>query len=223
VADLVPLLGNGRAVGVVASVDANPPATTADVGGDSVGMPVVVSRRRISGRPGGPDGVTVLSWSLVEVRALRAAVRLSVREFAVYLGVSDRQVSKWEAGAVPRPTRQAMLDTVLRQADIQVQRRFVGLVAATAEDSADDTSGWEVHLLVEVPDLTTASAVADEICLTLAARRLPVLLGATTVSPADDQSVRYPVYCDLRLDGGTRCGRRHGHKGVCHARPPVEH
>jgi DNA-binding transcriptional regulator YiaG len=61
--------------------------------------------------------------------------RLSVREFAVFLGVSDRQVSKWEAGAVPRPTSQAILDMVLRQADIQVQRRFVGLISAADEDS----------------------------------------------------------------------------------------
>ena len=40
---------------------------------------------------------TVLQWTGREVRALREARRMSVREFAAHLGVSDRMVSKWEA------------------------------------------------------------------------------------------------------------------------------
>jgi transcriptional regulator with XRE-family HTH domain len=39
----------------------------------------------------------VTTWTGVESRALREALRLSVREFAARLGVSDRMVSKWGA------------------------------------------------------------------------------------------------------------------------------
>jgi DNA-binding transcriptional regulator YiaG len=48
-------------------------------------------------------------WTGREVRALREARRMSVREFAAHLGVSDRMVSKWEAGGPglrPRPVNQ---------------------------------------------------------------------------------------------------------------------
>jgi DNA-binding transcriptional regulator YiaG len=43
---------------------------------------------------------TVPLWSGREVRALREARRMSVREFAAHLGVSDRMVSKWEASTL---------------------------------------------------------------------------------------------------------------------------
>jgi hypothetical protein len=58
--------------------------------------------------------MTVDRWSGREVRALRDAKRMSLREFAAHLGVSDRMVSKWEAGGErihPRPVNQATLDT----------------------------------------------------------------------------------------------------------------
>ena len=62
---------------------------------------------------------TVPYWSGREVRALREARRMSVREFAAHLGISDRMVSKWEAGGEtirPRPLNQAALDTSLSMA-----------------------------------------------------------------------------------------------------------
>ena len=46
----------------------------------------------------------------MEVRALREAKRMSIREFAAHLGISERMVSKWEAGREaihPRPVNQA--------------------------------------------------------------------------------------------------------------------
>lgn len=52
---------------------------------------------------------------------------MSLREFAVHLGVSDRMVSKWEAGGEgihPRPVNQAALDTSLVRADLDEQGRF---------------------------------------------------------------------------------------------------
>lgn len=70
---------------------------------------------------------TVGKWSGRETRALREAKRMSLREFAAYLGVSDRTISKWEAGADrirPRPDSQAILDTVLERASDDVRARF---------------------------------------------------------------------------------------------------
>jgi formylglycine-generating enzyme required for sulfatase activity len=58
---------------------------------------------------------------------------MSVREFAAHLGVSDRMVSKWEAGGPsirPRPVNQAALDTSLSRAGSEVKARF--FLAASA-------------------------------------------------------------------------------------------
>ncbi|MFJ1756639.1 NB-ARC domain-containing protein [Kitasatospora sp. NPDC088134] len=70
---------------------------------------------------------TVQRWSGREARALREALRMSVRAFAAHLGVSDRTVSKWEAGGeqlFPVPDSQALLDTVLDRADPDAVERF---------------------------------------------------------------------------------------------------
>ena len=73
---------------------------------------------------------------------------MSVREFAAHLGVSDRMVSKWEAGGRgirPRPINQQALDTSLRQADPEAQERFYAAMASrppvveqTAVSPSDD-------------------------------------------------------------------------------------
>ena len=70
---------------------------------------------------------TVQRWTGRESRALRHALRMSVRVFAAHLGVTDRAVSKWEAGngdRVPGPDSQAILDTVFEQADENARARF---------------------------------------------------------------------------------------------------
>lgn len=68
------------------------------------------------------------TWTGADARRLRkVALRMSLREFADHLGVSDRTVSKWEqAGAArqPRPHMQAILDTALAQADDAAKARF---------------------------------------------------------------------------------------------------
>lgn len=74
---------------------------------------------------------TVRHWTGREVRALRAAHRMSIREFAAHLGVSDRMVSKWEAAGEqirPRPVNQAALDTSLRRSGPDVRERFAEFV-----------------------------------------------------------------------------------------------
>ncbi|MFF4650898.1 SUMF1/EgtB/PvdO family nonheme iron enzyme [Streptomyces sp. NPDC001380] len=73
---------------------------------------------------------TVERWSGREVRALREAKRMSIRAFAAHLGVSDRMISKWEAGGEairPRPVNQAALDTSLAQSAPEVHARFSAL------------------------------------------------------------------------------------------------
>ncbi len=80
---------------------------------------------------------------------------MSVREFAAHLGVSDRMVSKWEAGGQairPRPVNQAALDTSLAHASAEVQVRFNLAVCADGSPlvqagSAALAKGAAVHLV----------------------------------------------------------------------------
>jgi hypothetical protein len=63
---------------------------------------------------------------------------MSVREFAAHLGISDRMVSKWEAGGEtirPRPLNQAALDTSLSMAGPDVRNRFTRIAIRQTIDS----------------------------------------------------------------------------------------
>lgn len=87
---------------------------------------------------------TVRRWTGHEARALRAALRLSVRAFAEHLGVSARAISKWEAGGrstSPRPDSQAILDTALSRADDDARHRFELLIRPTALPTAPTAAG----------------------------------------------------------------------------------
>ena len=94
-------------------------------------------------------------WSGREVRALREARRMSVREFAAHLGVSDRMVSKWEAAGEsirPRPLNQAALDTSLAMASPEIKSRFTRIVlgqevratAGGGNGNGDDGAGRHI-------------------------------------------------------------------------------
>ncbi|WP_059008482.1 tetratricopeptide repeat protein [Streptomyces specialis] len=75
---------------------------------------------------------TVHQWTGLEARALRLALRLSVRAFAQQLGLAVATVSKWEAKLAdtePRPDTQAILDTALGRADAVVHQRFETLLS----------------------------------------------------------------------------------------------
>lgn len=67
-------------------------------------------------------------WGDREIRALRDARRMSLREFAEYLGVSARVISKWEAGARPRPVNQHALDSALDACDGDERERFAQIL-----------------------------------------------------------------------------------------------
>jgi hypothetical protein len=82
-------------------------------------------------------------------------MRMSIRDFAAHLGVSDRVISKWEAGGegyCPRPDSQAMLDTALGRATDEVRIRFAealgGQSATTA--SGDGRIGVDSHKFLPV-------------------------------------------------------------------------
>ncbi|MFF0637840.1 SUMF1/EgtB/PvdO family nonheme iron enzyme [Nocardia sp. NPDC004151] len=85
---------------------------------------------------------TVKRWTGVEVRALREARRMSIIDFAAHLGVSDRMVSKWEAGGAnitPRPVNQAALDTSLARLNGEARVRFTEFVAPEVLSETRDT------------------------------------------------------------------------------------
>jgi transcriptional regulator with XRE-family HTH domain len=71
------------------------------------------------------------SWTGREARALRQALRLSVRAFAEHLDIAARTVSKWEKlgeATRPYPDQQALLDTALDRAGSAAQERFILLL-----------------------------------------------------------------------------------------------
>jgi transcriptional regulator with XRE-family HTH domain len=81
--------------------------------------------------------ITVQCWTGAETKALRQAMRLSVRAFAAYLGIDARTVNKWEARHTTitlRPHTQELLDTALQQAPEDVQSRFSQTVRSTQQE-----------------------------------------------------------------------------------------
>jgi formylglycine-generating enzyme required for sulfatase activity len=66
---------------------------------------------------------------------------MSIREFAAHLGVSERMISKWEAGREnihPRPVNQAALDTALTRCDPDTKARFSFLTGDSLVPQAAD-------------------------------------------------------------------------------------
>lgn len=83
----------------------------------------------------------VFEWTGLHTRALRLAMRMSVRGFAEYLGSSVRAVSKWENLGLarrPRPDMQAALDTALQRCDAQTRERFAHQIGAIASSGPVD-------------------------------------------------------------------------------------
>jgi transcriptional regulator with XRE-family HTH domain len=71
--------------------------------------------------------IDVEVWTGREALRLRTALRMSQREFAAHLGVSERTVAKWDsrgAETKPRGEFQRMLDTALAHAPVEAQERF---------------------------------------------------------------------------------------------------
>ncbi|WP_337588093.1 helix-turn-helix domain-containing protein [Micromonospora lupini] len=107
---------------------------------------------------------TVEAWTGRETRALRQALRMSIRDFAENLGVSERTVSKWEAGreAVhPRPEMQAALDTMLGRAGSQVADRFVSTTSRAVPHPSTVSTGYRVQSHKFIPAYVGAAAAGE--------------------------------------------------------------
>lgn len=87
---------------------------------------------------------TVRRWTGREAALLRAALRMSIRDFAAKLGVDSRTVTKWQArgaAVVLRPHMQAILDTALDQAAESAKVRFADMLQADGTHSAATSFG----------------------------------------------------------------------------------
>lgn len=88
-------------------------------------------------------------WTGFEAKQLRDALRLTVVVFASSLGISPRTVNKWEArgrGITPLPEMQAVLDTALRQAPEETQRRFHASINSSPAGSRTAQPRNDKHL-----------------------------------------------------------------------------
>jgi hypothetical protein len=77
---------------------------------------------------------TIPQWTGKQIQALRAARRMTVRDFAHHLGVSGRMVGKWEAGGDairPRSQNQRALDASLGSLDPVTRARFDSLAGCS--------------------------------------------------------------------------------------------
>ena len=84
--------------------------------------------------------MAVEKWTGRETKALRNAMRLTQKDFALLIPVSDRMVRLWQTGGesvAPRPAKQAALDTLLARAGVEVQERFALLITAGAAQGPD--------------------------------------------------------------------------------------
>jgi transcriptional regulator with XRE-family HTH domain len=109
---------------------------------------------------GGARG-TVARWGPRETVLLRQSLRMSLPEFSARLGISDRVISKWAAGAVPRSNSQRILDTALRLATPEERTRFFHL--AYTPGAAEAGRGWVIHIPVADPDRWRVAQVASEL------------------------------------------------------------
>jgi len=85
----------------------------------------------------------VQCWTGAETKALRQAMRLSIRAFAAYLGIDARTVNKWEARHTTitlRPHTQELMDTALQQAPEDVQTRFTHTMHSTQQEQHENTA-----------------------------------------------------------------------------------
>jgi DNA-binding transcriptional regulator YiaG len=113
-------------------------------------------------------GVAVGRWTGRESRALREALRMSIRAFAEYLGVTASTVSAWEskAGAARLAlATQAALDRALSLADADSRTRFALLLHSAPHgssggpvDGAPSVAGGSVVTPLHRPELARVAS-----------------------------------------------------------------
>ncbi|MFY1674083.1 helix-turn-helix domain-containing protein [Plantactinospora sp. WMMB334] len=105
-------------------------------------------------------GLAVGLWTGQETRALREAMRMTVRVFAKYLGVTTATVSGWEHRDAPTPPRlstQALLDQALKDADADAKTRFALILRSLPPGACSDASESPVTPLHRPERARTAS------------------------------------------------------------------
>ncbi len=135
---------------------------------------------------------SVITWTGYEARALRLALRFSVRAFAEHLGVAIRTVSKWEAAGLsrqPRPDMQAALDTVLAQAGLEARARFDALRTSRSlgRSEPQPLTRWDNESWID--DLDRARLYADRQNFVLASRLIERWLGRADHTELDESSL----------------------------------
>jgi transcriptional regulator with XRE-family HTH domain len=128
---------------------------------------------------------TVRRWTGREATALRTALRQSLRDFAEYLGVGARTVSKWEAGGVkvcPRPEMQAALDTALSRAGAEVEARFMLLLREPDErETLAPDDAERLVSAIKRPSRVDAQVIHSLADVLAAQRRLEDHVGSAAV------------------------------------------
>ncbi|WP_213451184.1 SUMF1/EgtB/PvdO family nonheme iron enzyme [Rhizomonospora bruguierae] len=142
--------------------------------------------------------ITVQRWSGREVRALREAKRMSIREFAGHLGVSERMISKWEAGGegiIPRPVNQQALDTSLAASSVDVHARFAESLGVTSAAISALGTAVAVQRVPEAPD-DDSIPVGDEnhIRHPTDGKLMTLVDSGVYFSGADNQPVYLPAF-----------------------------
>ncbi|MEV3872310.1 helix-turn-helix domain-containing protein [Streptomyces sp. NPDC049906] len=175
---------------------------------------------------------TVHHWTGLEARALRLALRLSVRAFAERLGLAVATISKWEklrSATEPRPDTQAILDTALGRADASVHLRFEtllsemagpGQVAAERRVTAAGPRAWEYESWTD--DLDRAVVALSRQNFTFADSLLGRWLNRFTAAELDDKGLYLyarstALLGDLKRDRGAVLGplsARHSYAGA---------
>ncbi|MFJ4649862.1 tetratricopeptide repeat protein [Nocardia sp. NPDC088792] len=128
--------------------------------------------------------MAVQQWTSREIRALRQALRMSVRQFADHLGVSPRLVSKWESGTTsPRPANQSMLDEALRLAGPEVEGKVEDLLTESRQHDAAARPAEALSPLRQLPrDITDFTGRDEEIDRLVGILEAPPTAGVRVVA-----------------------------------------
>ncbi|WP_034271161.1 helix-turn-helix domain-containing protein [Haloechinothrix halophila] len=118
----------------------------------------------------------VQRWTGRETKALRLAMRQTIRGFADYLGVEPRTVAKWEqrgATITLLPESQGRLDTALARVQDDVRHRFQASLQPEPVEEEDDTKRRDVTKLLGLTLATAVSQPALDVLERLAAPSAP--------------------------------------------------
>jgi transcriptional regulator with XRE-family HTH domain len=108
--------------------------------------------------------VTVQRWTGAETKALRQAMRLSIRAFAAHLGVDARLVNKWEArgsSITLRPDTQALMDTALNRASDDAQTRFTQILDSSGQQQYVSSTIGDWNMVPDLPSIATIRAMSE--------------------------------------------------------------